>query len=164
VLPKQRSQRRPSRSVRWIPRASSPGSLARSRSTASPARAPPKQSAASRKNAARKLTPSARGGSAAAATRPPAGIAVCRTPSASPRSDAGNQYMTARPLAELTLAPAVTAGGIARPDSGHQAVAHVVRDPRGVLLVFEGGNRHDGAEDLLLRNPHRVVDLPKHRR
>ena len=39
-------------------------------------------------------------------TKPPIGIAVCRMPSASPRCVAGNQDMTARPLAECTLAPA----------------------------------------------------------
>ena len=53
------------------------------------------------------MTPSA--GSAIAAMNPPSGIAVWRTPSASPRSAAGNQYMTARPLAAFTLAPAAPA-------------------------------------------------------
>ena len=44
-------------------------------------------------------------GSAAAAAAPPIGIADCRIPSASPRSSAPNQPITARPLAALTLAP-----------------------------------------------------------
>ena len=47
-----------------------------------------------------------RAGTDRAATSPPRGTAVCRTPSASPRSSGPNQCMTARPLAELTLAPA----------------------------------------------------------
>ena len=46
-------------------------------------------------------------GTTSAATRPPSGTAVCRTPSASPRSSAANQCMTARLLAEFTLAPAL---------------------------------------------------------
>ena len=45
-------------------------------------------------------------GTTSAAMSPPSGTAVCRTPRASPRSSAANQCMTARPLAELTLAPA----------------------------------------------------------
>ena len=41
---------------------------------------------------------------ATAAITPPTGTAVCRTPSASPRSPLGNQPMTARPLPDCTLA------------------------------------------------------------
>ena len=44
-------------------------------------------------------------GSASAANAPPSGIAVCRTPSASPRWETENHCITARPLAALTLAP-----------------------------------------------------------
>ena len=45
-------------------------------------------------------------GSARAATAAPSGVEVWRMPSARPRSPGPNQDMTARPLAELTLAPA----------------------------------------------------------
>ena len=44
-------------------------------------------------------------GSATAPAKPPIGIAAWRIPSASPRSSAANQCITARPLAELTDAP-----------------------------------------------------------
>ncbi len=44
-------------------------------------------------------------GMATAAITPPTGTAVCRTPSASPRSPLGNQPMTARPLPDCTLPP-----------------------------------------------------------
>ena len=44
-------------------------------------------------------------GSVSEAANPPIGTAVCRIPSASPRSLASNQCMTARPLADWTLAP-----------------------------------------------------------
>ena len=63
-------------------------------------------SAARKRNAASDPPASAIGGSASAPIRPPSGIAVCRTPSAKPRSSAPNQCMTARPLAELTALPA----------------------------------------------------------
>ena len=48
-------------------------------------------------------------GKASAATAPPIGIAVWRTPSASPRCPAENHCMTARPLAAFTLAPSAPA-------------------------------------------------------
>jgi hypothetical protein len=48
-------------------------------------------------------------GSATAPIPAPSGIAVCRIPSASPRSATPNHCMTARPLAALTLAPAALA-------------------------------------------------------
>src|SRR4029079_13599829 len=57
---------------------------------------------------------------------------------------------------------AVPASRVARPDRRHQAVAHVVGDPGGVLLVLERDHRHDRAEDLLLRDTHRVVDPREH--
>ena len=38
---------------------------------------------------------------------PPIGTAVCLIPSASPRSSAVNQRMTARPLPDCTLPPAI---------------------------------------------------------
>ena len=41
--------------------------------------------------------------------RPPTGTAVCRTPSASPRSPAENQRITALPLPDWTLPPAIPA-------------------------------------------------------
>ena len=64
-----------------------------------------RQSAPRKMNAAFRPPAAFTAGSATAASAPPIGIAVCRTPSANPRSPAGNQCMTARPLAELTLAP-----------------------------------------------------------
>src|SRR5262249_44879387 len=51
---------------------------------------------------------------------------------------------------------------IAGPHSRHQAVADLVRDADRVLLVLERDHRHDRAEDLLLRDAHRVVDLREH--
>ena len=45
------------------------------------------------------------GGRASAAANPPIGTAVCRTPSAKPRSLRANQLVTARPVAVLALAP-----------------------------------------------------------
>ena len=47
---------------------------------------------------------------------------------------------------------AVPARGIARPDGRHQPVAHVVREADRVLLILEGRDGHDRAEDLLLRD------------
>jgi len=46
-------------------------------------------------------------GSRAAATAPPAGVAMWRMPSARPRSPGPNQPTTARPLAALALAPSI---------------------------------------------------------
>ena len=48
-------------------------------------------------------------GRTSAATAPPTGTAVCRMPSASPRSCAENQPITARPLPDWTLPPAIPA-------------------------------------------------------
>ena len=50
-------------------------------------------------------TASASGGSPSEATRPPIGTFAWRMPRASPRSENGNQCITARPLAAFTLAP-----------------------------------------------------------
>jgi hypothetical protein len=44
-------------------------------------------------------------GSTMAATAPPRGTAICRIPSAKPRSSSPNQAITARPLAAFTPAP-----------------------------------------------------------
>src|SRR5581483_1035002 len=59
---------------------------------------------------------------------------------------------------------AVPARGVAGPDRGEEAVLDVVRDPNRVLLVLERDDGHDGAEDLLLRDLHRVRDLREHGR
>src|SRR3954468_23087906 len=53
----------------------------------------------------------------------------------------------------------MAACGIAGPNGRHQPVLHVVREADRVLLVLEGDDRHDRAEDLLLRDRHLVVDL-----
>ena len=78
--------------------------------------------------AARKSRPDStpRCGRTSAATSPPAGIAVCRIPSASPRCSGGNQCMTARPLAELTLAPA----GSRQREEGDEPARSSARRPR----------------------------------
>ena len=62
-----------------------------------------------KRSAASEPPPLAIAGNVSAATKPPTGIAVCRTPSASPRSFGPNHCMTARPLAAFTLAPAAPA-------------------------------------------------------
>src|SRR3954465_13243999 len=54
---------------------------------------------------------------------------------------------------------AMSARRIAGPDGCTQPVLHVVGEADRVPLVFERDHRHDGAEDLLLRDRHRVVDL-----
>ena len=62
---------------------------------------------------------------------PPSGIAVCRIPSASPRSSGANQCMTARPLAELTLAPAAPASASrTTSDRERLRVRRAARKPR----------------------------------
>src|SRR5262249_37703912 len=58
----------------------------------------------------------------------------------------------------------VPAGRVARPDGRHQPVLDVVGDPDRVLLVLERDHRHHRAEDLLLRDCHRVVHLREHGR
>src|SRR5689334_23724095 len=68
--------------------------------------APVRVKAARKRNAASSPPPPSIPGSASAATAVPTGVDVWRMPSASPRSAGPNHDMTARPLAELTLAPA----------------------------------------------------------
>jgi len=58
----------------------------------------------------------------------------------------------------------VGAGEIARPDAGGEPVGRVVRDPDRLVLVGERHDRHDGAEDLLARDPHVVPDAGIDRR
>src|SRR4029453_2061038 len=54
---------------------------------------------------------------------------------------------------------AVRGVGVARPNPGAQAEHRVVGDLQGLVEVLERGDGHDGAEDLLLENPHPVVAL-----
>ena len=62
------------------------------------------------------------GGSASDAAKPLIGIAVCLIPSASPRCEPGNHAITARPLADCTLAPRNPASTSRRSSASNVAV------------------------------------------
>src|SRR5581483_10870515 len=59
---------------------------------------------------------------------------------------------------------AMTARRIAGPHAREEPVPHVVRDSNSVALVLERDDCHDGPEDLLLRDLHRVLHLREHGR
>lgn len=48
---------------------------------------------------------------------------------------------------------------VAGPDAGAQAILGVVGDGQSLGLIFEGGDRNNRAEDLLLEDAHLVVAL-----
>src|SRR5690606_34717448 len=60
-------------------------------------------------------------------------------------------------------AEAIGAVPVAGPDAGAEAVERVVGDLERFLLVLEGRDRDDGAEDLLLEDAHLVVALEDRR-
>ena len=108
-LPTARRHMRGSRSG-WVtsPRLS-PSAGGASRRPTAPATAVTRHAPASASSPASVPPTLTIGGRARAAAAPPSGRAVCRIPSANPRSEAENQPMTARPLAAFTLAPAAPA-------------------------------------------------------
>ena len=75
----------------------------------------------------RPTTPRGRGSTSAPIT-PPTGTAVWRTPNASPRSRGGNHCMTARPLADWTLAPARRRARTARRPRARSRTRPIERD------------------------------------
>src|SRR5207248_2990312 len=78
-------------------------------------------------------------GRPAAAAAPPIGIAVWRTPRASPRSSAGNQPMTARPLAAFTLAPNAPAAASASTSAPYECVQPAARIDAAAAVAGDGG-------------------------
>src|SRR3954467_4371279 len=65
--------------------------------------------------------------------------------------------------ADLTGADAacepLRAARVGRPDSAGEPVVAVVRDPKGIRLVVVREDAQDRSEDLLLRDPHRGLDV-----
>ncbi len=123
-----------------------------SRSIISPSSPPRRQPIASARIAARTPPADRSSGSPSATQAPPIGTAVCRTPSANPRWLAPNQCITARPLAELTLAPSA-------PARNSSAVSEA-NDPTNAATP-----RHTDAAPspapITVRSPQRSVARPQ---
>src|SRR4051812_22992169 len=62
------------------------------------------------------------------------------------------------------LGEALQLADVAAPDAGSEAVGRAVGDAQGVGLVLELDDADDGAKNLLLRDPHLVLDIGEHGR
>ena len=92
-------------------------------------------------------------GTTSAATSPPSGTAVWRTPSAKPRSSAPNQCITARPLAEFTLAPAPPASASRTTSDSKLGRVRGADEEAGAAAEAEA--EHDPLAEPIRRDPPR---------
>ena len=94
------------------------------------------------------------GGSASETAKPLSGIAVCRMPRASPRCCGSNQCMTARPLADWTLAPASPANASSAPSARERPCALTGRDQRRAAAA-EPDDEHEPLAEAVGRKAPR---------